>query len=549
MRLLIFSPALLLAWAAFGQSVAQVPAFDVADVHVSPRSSNPSIQPFDGSAYAANRMKGGFTSGGLYMLRTASMVDLIGAAYGVDADRVSSGPNWLDLDRFDVIAKAPADSTPETLKLMLKALLEERFKLAVQPEVKPLPAYVLTVGKRPQLKEASSSGNAGCRSVRQNTQKNAPAASVFTTYACHDMSMEAFAEALRTLASTYIGRIPILDRTGLQGRWDFDIHWTARDSLASAGSEGISFFDALDKQLGLKLERQQIPMPVIVVDQVNRRPTDNLPEVAKILPLRPAEFEVASVKPRGNESPEGGRVMPGGRIEMLGNTMKDFIKFAWNIDDNDDDTLVGGPKWLDVDRFDIVAKATTSQLPSGQLVDVDALRPMMKSLLVERFALRTHNEEAPIEVYALESAKRGLKLTKADPSRRTSCRNTVEMPGVGANTAPTVTRHFECHNTTMAQFSEVIRGLDGGYVDHPVIDGTGLEQAWDFELSFSPRRLFRQSVRGTDESSRAAGASDPTGAISLFQALDKQLGLQLKLQKRRMPVLVIDHVEQKPAEN
>jgi uncharacterized protein (TIGR03435 family) len=489
-------------------------------------------------------MKGGFLPGGIYLLRTATMLDLIGTAYGIDTGSVIGGPSWLDADRFDVAARAPADSDPDGLKSMLQALLADRFDLAVHKDMKPLPANVLTAGKRPQLKQAAGSGDAGCRPVRQNAQRNAPGTPSYATYACQNISMAAFAETLRTLAATYIGSIPAIDRTDLKGSWDFNIRWSARDSLATAGSDGISFFDALDKQLGLKLERREIPMPVVIVDRVNRKPKPNPPGSANILPATAAEFEVASVKPSIKGAPEGGRVLPGGRIEMLGNTMKDFIKFAWNIDDRDDDALSGGPKWLDSDRFDIIAKASTIQLPSGQVVDVDALRPMMKALLLDRFKLRTHEAEAPIEVYVLETAKRSLKLAKADSGDRMGCRNTIAPAGDAASALP-LTRHFACRNTTMAQFAEMLRGLDGGYIDHPVIDATGLPEAWDFALSFSPRRLVRNATASADP----ASASDPSGAVSLFQALEKQLGLQLKLQKRRMPVLVIDHVEQTPTEN
>jgi uncharacterized protein (TIGR03435 family) len=242
--------------------------------------------------------------------------------------------------------------------------------------------------------------------------------------------------------------------------------------------------------------------------------------------------------------------MPGGRIDMRGNTMKDFIKFAWNIDDREDDTLVGGPKWLDVDRFDIVARASTSQLPSGELVDVDALRPMMKALLAERFKLRVHTGEEAIEVYAIEASGRSaLKLAKADRSRRSGCRNTVDP----APASQALTRHFECHNVSMAQFADQLRDLGAGYMDHAAIDATGLEGWWDFAVSFSPRKATK-TVAGArtganGDEGQVAAAPDPTGAVTFFEALDKQAGLKLRLRKRRMPVLVIDHVEQRPTEN
>ena len=101
----------------------------------------------------------------------------------------------------------------------------------------------------------------------------------------------------------------------------------------------------------------------------------------------------------------------------------------------------------------------------------------------------------------------------------------------------------------MGQFADMLRGLDNGYIEHPVIDATGLREAWDFALSYSPRRALRTTGRVNADEASVPSASDPTGAVSLFEALDKQLGLKLKLQKHRMPVLVIDHVEQKPTDN
>src|SRR5439155_11181712 len=106
----------LLNSGALGQTSPSSPVFGVADVHVSPPVSNPF-------------MRGGLISGGRYELHTASMVDLIKTAYGVDAESVFGGPSWLDSDRFEIIAKAPPKSSEADRQLMLQALLAERFKL------------------------------------------------------------------------------------------------------------------------------------------------------------------------------------------------------------------------------------------------------------------------------------------------------------------------------------------------------------------------------------------------------------------------------------
>jgi uncharacterized protein (TIGR03435 family) len=116
----------LLAVAAFGQSNADQPAFDVADVHVSAKTANPN-------------MNGGGLRGGRYSIQKATMVDLITLAYGVDADKVLGGPSWLETDRFDIIATAPASTPAETVKRMLQNLLADRFKLKLHMDTKSVP--------------------------------------------------------------------------------------------------------------------------------------------------------------------------------------------------------------------------------------------------------------------------------------------------------------------------------------------------------------------------------------------------------------------------
>src|SRR5215468_3197673 len=114
MRAFVF--AVLLSGAAFGQPADR---FEAADVHASPRSDN-NFNLF---------MRGPQTRAGRYEIRTATMVDLISTAYGVDGDKVYGGPNWLEMDRFDVTGKVPEGSTPAQAKEMLKSLLVDRFHL------------------------------------------------------------------------------------------------------------------------------------------------------------------------------------------------------------------------------------------------------------------------------------------------------------------------------------------------------------------------------------------------------------------------------------
>ncbi|MCU1329450.1 MAG: hypothetical protein JWN34_4820, partial [Bryobacterales bacterium] len=295
--------ATLFAGLAHGQT------FEVADVHLSPSSTNQFVRTPP-------------ARGGRYEIRSATMVDLIRIAHGVDGDKVVGGPNWLELDRFDVIAKAPADSTTDTHKLMLQALLEDRFKLKLHKDTKPLPTWVLTAGKKPQLKEAEGSEQTGCKpkastgpqegGVRLITSSPTGAQTTINLgpgmtiqYECRNMTMEAFAGGLRGMLGASLGPNQVLDQTGLKGSWNFDVKWSMQfmGPVGGASVERVSIFEAMEKQLGLKLEEKQVPTPVLVVDSVTRTPTPNPPEVAKELPTipLPTEFEVTDVKAAGPE--------------------------------------------------------------------------------------------------------------------------------------------------------------------------------------------------------------------------------------------------------
>ncbi len=279
----------------------------------------------------------------------------------------------------------------------------------------------------------------------------------------------------------------------------------------------------------------------MVVDSVNEKPTENAPGVTKSLPVIAGEFEVADIKPSLPETKESVQYQSGGRIDAHGMTLRTLIKVAWNIDDGDDDMLVGGPKWLDIDRFDIVAKASSGVSKAGEPVDVEALQTMLRTLLTDRFKIATHSDVQPVAVYALVAAK--PKLAKADPSNRTACRNT---PVAASNAASALSKAFTCLNVSMAQFADKLQGMAPGYIHHPVVDLTGLDGSWDFTLNFSNQlQLAATGGRGGN----TGDAPDPNGAISLFEAIDKQLGLKLEQQKHPMPVVVIDHVEQKPTAN
>jgi uncharacterized protein (TIGR03435 family) len=133
----------------------------------------------------------------------ATMVDFI------ETDKVIGGPSWLDTDQFDLVAKAPADATPELLRLMPLALLEDRFKLVVHHDTRPFPRYALTAGKHPQLKEAMGGGESGCQSLAQNAQN--------VSVSCHNMTM-----------SEFVNRLPRISRQLFPGDHCRGYDWTER---------------------------------------------------------------------------------------------------------------------------------------------------------------------------------------------------------------------------------------------------------------------------------------------------------------------------------
>jgi uncharacterized protein (TIGR03435 family) len=111
----------------------------------------------------------------------------------------------------------------------------------------------------------------------------------------------------------------------------------------------------------------------------------------------------------------------------------------------------------------------------------------------------------------------------------------------------------------MAQFADQLQTIATSYVAYPVVDATGLVGTWDFTLSFSPiaPQQFSSLIAGARAAAPAGGAgpaditaSDPVGGgVSLFDAVEKQLGLKLEVRKRTYPVFVIDHIDEKPTDN
>jgi uncharacterized protein (TIGR03435 family) len=557
------------AWLAFGQPAETPPKFEIADVHVSPKPT--SQNQFIRTGPVRNER---------YEIKYATMVDLVRLAYGVTPDKILGGPSWLEMNHFDILAKVPPHSDADSQKLMLQSLLEERFKLVAHKEDKPLPTYALTMGKKPLLKEADGTEQSGCKPM-SSSGGGAPGEGpmiMFSTivngsstpttirigpgmlieYQCRNMTMAAFASDLRSMMGANVGTNPVIEETGLKGAFNFDLKFSFNISglaLPNDTGERITLAQAVDKQLGLKLEERQVPTPVIIVDSVNEKPGPNPPGIAEALPVPPVptEFEVASVKTSEPDLKALRRfsLSPGGRLTVSGMTMRFLLGRAFNTN-NLNDQIAGIPKWADSDQFEIAAEAPGLGGSGGGPQDYDALAPLLRKLLEDRFGMKYHTEQRPATAYNLVALKPRMK--KADPATRTSCKNAPAPAG-----SPPGSRSLICQNVTMDQFAERLQGMSPE-LQWPVINASEVEGTYDFTLTYSFSAGMAVPVRAALDGGAAGGAvgaaapavaaaSDPTGAITILQALEKQLGMKLEPQKRPIPVYVIDHIEQKPTEN
>jgi len=250
----------LLSAVAFGQTAPRLPTFEAADVHV---TRSRLYTKYRSDAYLSS----GFVAG-RYQLHTANMADLIRTAYDMDlpdylhagSDTLFGGPTWLDTERFEIIAKAPPNTSQADLRLMLRALLADRFKLVVHKAEKPIDVFALTASKRVLMKESEAPGEMNCKPVPPNGPYR------YVELSCHNVKMADFVKEFRETA-WYVISHNMVDLTGLKGSYDFTLKWTSWGMVPPSGGEAdanpyISFFDAVERQLGLKLTKQKHPMPV-----------------------------------------------------------------------------------------------------------------------------------------------------------------------------------------------------------------------------------------------------------------------------------------------
>jgi len=288
----------------------------------------------------------------------------------------------------------------------------------------------------------------------------------------------------------------------------------------------------------LKLDAQKLPLPVLFVDSVNQTPTANAPGVAAQIPNPPpAEFEVATIKPSPPDARGQNGRLQNGRVDVSNFSLKQLIQLAWQLNNNDE-MIVGLPKSAESNHYDISAKVISSGRANAQDIDFDTLTVMLQKLLIERFNMKSHMEDRPVSAFTMTATKQ-VKLQKADPQNRTNCKS-------GAGTNPMLNRLITCQNTSMAQLAIALENMANGYIHASIKDATGIEGSYDFSINFSAIGLLPGAQFDPNKSSEAG---DPNGSITLPEALQKQLGLKLEMGKRPLPVLVIDHIDEKPTDN
>jgi uncharacterized protein (TIGR03435 family) len=255
---------------SFGQ--AAPPAFEVA-----------SVKPAEGQMPGRFQVSMGGDPGRINY-SGVSLKMLIERAWSIKSYQVS-GPDWLDSERFDVVAKLPEGARQEDVPRMLQSLLAERFKLAVHREQKTLPVYAIVVGKNGHKMQKADGEPGGLRMSMSPKGRQLSG----------KVTMDGLAGALSRMLDR-----PVLDMTELKGTFDISLEWMPDDREGSgplggarvlAGGPGgephppsaensdgpaaPGLFTAVQERLGLKLEGRKGAVDIVAVDSAEKAPTQN----------------------------------------------------------------------------------------------------------------------------------------------------------------------------------------------------------------------------------------------------------------------------------
>jgi uncharacterized protein (TIGR03435 family) len=204
-----------------------------------------------------------------------TLLMLIRHAYQVEADQIHGGPDWLNSERYDVLAKVDKSSVENLQRLdaeqadieqrrMLQALLADRFKLAAHRDSMSVPTYDLVLAENGPRLQQSMPGDAAQRRVIEVANG-------------HITGREVPIATLASLLSEQLGHT-VVDKTGLTSHYDVTLQWPAsadgqQGSAAPSESSNEPIASALEEQLGLKLEPRQAPVDILVIDHVEKPST------------------------------------------------------------------------------------------------------------------------------------------------------------------------------------------------------------------------------------------------------------------------------------
>jgi uncharacterized protein (TIGR03435 family) len=250
----------------FAQSVTTRPSFDEFEVA--------SIKPTPpGAAGRWIRM----LSATEFAAKNHALKTLIAAAYNVSPRAISGGPSWVDSEHYDILARTPGKVRPDLNEQMsmLRKLLSERFHLTFRREQKELRAYALTIAKGgPKLKESTASDDA-------SPQGPPPLVFVVSPVLVHLPGRNATMADLASVLQRAALDDPVLDKTGLTAKYDFDLEFTPDETVfggvlgkGADDSAKPGLFTAIQQQLGLRLEATRGLVDVLVINHVER-PSEN----------------------------------------------------------------------------------------------------------------------------------------------------------------------------------------------------------------------------------------------------------------------------------
>ena len=236
----------LSSFPARSQSTSSPPAFEVATIRANTSGSTDSVAHFTADEI---------------IVSNAPLRRLLTRAYRVQPFQIIA-PDFVDRLRFDVRAKYPPGTKLADRALMFHSLLEERFKLATHRESKEMPGYVLVVAKGGS--KLQPAGPEGLPSFDNNGTR-------IKLIRARKTSIATLVEEL----SDTLGEM-VIDQTGLDGLYTFEVRYTLDDQPSNGETETApSLFTALQDTLGLRLQRQKVPVPMIVVDHIESVPTEN----------------------------------------------------------------------------------------------------------------------------------------------------------------------------------------------------------------------------------------------------------------------------------